>query len=76
MSKKNQTIQLNHGLHALAIDQARSLANQANDAQKKIGESAQLHDVLNVSCASRTFYGTIPKSIYVSWAGWISYKRS
>lgn len=46
MSKKNKTIQLNQGLHVVAIDQARSLANQANDAPKKIGNNHQLHDVL------------------------------
>ncbi len=46
MSKKIQTNQLNQNLHVVAISQARSLANQANYAQKKISGNDQLHDVL------------------------------
>jgi hypothetical protein len=46
MAKQNKTIQLNQGLHQVAIAQARSLANQANDAQIKMGKNHQLHDVL------------------------------
>ena len=42
---KNEVL-LNSGLHVLAIAQARSLAIQADDAQKKMGTNHQIHDVL------------------------------